>query len=66
MSTHVETQQKIHNGSHAVVIGGSMAGLLAARILVEHFEHVTVVERDRLQSYLRSGYDRCCIGCFNP
>src|SRR5262245_49917711 len=35
-------------GSHAVVIGGSMAGLLAARILAEHFDRVTVVERDRL------------------
>src|SRR5947207_3929845 len=33
---------------HAVVIGGSMAGLLAARVLSEHFEHVTIVERDRI------------------
>jgi 2-polyprenyl-6-methoxyphenol hydroxylase-like FAD-dependent oxidoreductase len=48
MSIDVEVQQKIRNGSHAVVIGGSMAGLLTARILVEHFERVTVVERDRL------------------
>ncbi len=48
MSTYVEAQQNIRNGSHAIVIGGSMAGLLAARILVEHFERVTVVERDRL------------------
>lgn len=32
----------------AVVLGGSMAGLLAAAVLAEHFEHVTVVERDRL------------------
>lgn len=31
---------------HAVVIGGSMAGLLAARVLADHFEQVTVVERD--------------------
>jgi hypothetical protein len=31
---------------HAVVIGGSMAGLLAARVLAAHFEHVTIVERD--------------------
>jgi 2-polyprenyl-6-methoxyphenol hydroxylase-like FAD-dependent oxidoreductase len=34
--------------SHAVVIGGSMAGLLAARTLSDHFEQVTVLERDRL------------------
>ncbi|KQX14874.1 monooxygenase [Streptomyces sp. Root431] len=32
---------------HAVVIGGSLAGLLAARVLAEHAEKVTVVERDR-------------------
>jgi 2-polyprenyl-6-methoxyphenol hydroxylase-like FAD-dependent oxidoreductase len=34
--------------SHAVVAGASMAGLLAARVLSDHFDHVTVVERDRL------------------
>src|ERR687894_210066 len=33
---------------HAVVIGGSMAGLLAARVLADHFEQVTLVERDAL------------------
>ncbi|MFD9029625.1 FAD-dependent oxidoreductase [Streptomyces sp. NPDC059567] len=37
-----------HRGTrHAVVIGGSLAGLLAARVLSEHAERVTVVERDR-------------------
>jgi 2-polyprenyl-6-methoxyphenol hydroxylase-like FAD-dependent oxidoreductase len=34
-------------GEHAVVIGGSIAGLLAARALARHFATVTVVERDR-------------------
>ncbi|MFJ3583185.1 FAD-dependent oxidoreductase [Streptomyces sp. NPDC090127] len=33
---------------HAVVVGGSLAGLLAARVLSEHAEKVTVVERDRV------------------
>ena len=33
-------------GAHAVVIGGSIAGLAAARILSEHFGKVTVIERD--------------------
>jgi 2-polyprenyl-6-methoxyphenol hydroxylase-like FAD-dependent oxidoreductase len=33
-------------GSHAVVLGGSMGGLLAARALVGHYERVTVVDRD--------------------
>ncbi len=32
----------------AIVIGGSMAGLLAARVLTNHFERVTVIERDEL------------------
>lgn len=31
---------------HAVVIGGSIAGLLAARVLSEHYEQVTLVQRD--------------------
>ena len=34
------------NGSHAVVLGGSLAGLLAARILADHFDKVTILERD--------------------
>ena len=33
---------------HAIVIGSSMAGLLAARALSTRFEQVTVLERDRL------------------
>src|SRR5918999_5364702 len=32
---------------HALVIGGSMAGLFAARVLSERFGRVTIVERDR-------------------
>lgn len=35
-------------GNHAVVLGASMAGLLAARALADFFEKVTVVERDVL------------------
>src|SRR5579871_1983333 len=34
--------------AHAIVIGGSMAGLLAARVLADHFHRVTLVERDLL------------------
>ncbi len=33
---------------HAIVIGSSMAGLLTARVLCQHFQRVTVVERDAL------------------
>ncbi|HYN88977.1 MAG TPA: FAD-dependent monooxygenase [Ardenticatenaceae bacterium] len=34
--------------SHAIVIGGSIAGLFAAGVLASHFDRVTVLERDRL------------------
>ncbi len=37
------SQQKL---SHAVVIGGSMAGLLAARALADYAARVTIIERD--------------------
>ncbi|HZI16117.1 MAG TPA: hypothetical protein VE153_37475 [Myxococcus sp.] len=36
-------------GGHAIVLGSSMGGLLAAGLLARHFERVTVVERDRLE-----------------
>ena len=32
---------------HAVVIGGSIAGLVSAQVLSRYFERVTVIERDR-------------------
>jgi 2-polyprenyl-6-methoxyphenol hydroxylase-like FAD-dependent oxidoreductase len=35
-------------GDHAVVLGASIAGLLAARVLADAYERVTVVERDPL------------------
>lgn len=31
---------------HAIVIGGSIAGLCAGRVLSDFFEHVTVIDRD--------------------
>ena len=31
---------------HAVVVGGSLAGMLAARVLSDHFDRVTLLERD--------------------
>jgi 2-polyprenyl-6-methoxyphenol hydroxylase-like FAD-dependent oxidoreductase len=33
---------------HAVVVGASLAGMLAARVLSDHFDDVTLLERDRL------------------
>lgn len=35
-------------GQQAVVLGGSIAGMLAARVLADHFAQVTVVDRDPL------------------
>lgn len=35
-------------GGHAVVLGASMGGLLAARVLADFYDRVTVVERDIL------------------
>ena len=37
-------------GERAVVLGASMGGLLAARVLADFFRTVTVVERDVLQA----------------
>ncbi len=34
--------------SHAIVLGASMGGLLAARALSDHFDRVTIIERDAL------------------
>lgn len=39
------------SSSHAVVLGAGMAGLLAARVLAEFYDSVTVVERDRLPDH---------------
>ncbi len=41
-------KQKSFDTHHALVIGGSMAGLLATRVLSEHLERVTIIERDQL------------------
>ena len=41
-----------HLGDSAIVIGGGMAGLLAARVLIDAFESVTVLERDPLDAPL--------------
>jgi NADPH-dependent 2,4-dienoyl-CoA reductase/sulfur reductase-like enzyme len=38
-----------HIGQHAAVIGGSLAGLMTARVLADHLDTVTVLERDRIE-----------------
>lgn len=41
-----KTNPPSDGSGHALVIGGSMAGLLTARVLSERFGRVTIVERD--------------------
>jgi 2-polyprenyl-6-methoxyphenol hydroxylase-like FAD-dependent oxidoreductase len=41
-----DDSRRFHRPGHAAVLGGSMAGLLAAAALARHFSQVTVVERD--------------------
>ena len=38
----------VHVGARALVLGGSMAGLLAARVLADAYDEVVVVDRDEL------------------
>jgi 2-polyprenyl-6-methoxyphenol hydroxylase-like FAD-dependent oxidoreductase len=37
-------------GHDAIVIGGSIAGLIAARVLSEYFDCVTILERDEIEN----------------
>ena len=43
---------------HAIVIGGSMAGMCAARILADYFEKVTIVDRDH---YPEGAFERAGV-----
>ena len=52
-------------GEHAVVVGASMAGLLAARVLADAYERVTVIERDRAPGR-RRGSPRGSAGRARP
>jgi len=42
----VQDRSKLPNLRHAVALGGSLAGLLAARVLSDYFDRVTLLERD--------------------
>lgn len=43
---------------HAVVIGGSMAGMTAAAVLAKHFDQVTLIDRDEFPAV---GEHRRCV-----
>ena len=45
---------EIEEDTQAVVVGGSFAGLLSARVLSNHFDRVTVLERDPIQDHPES------------
>lgn len=49
-----QSHRKSFGGQHALVIGASMAGLLAGRVLSDHFEQVTIIERDRLSQEVQA------------
>lgn len=49
MSDQAQLEQAAStNERQAIVVGSGMAGLLAARVLADHFDPVTILERDRL------------------
>ena len=52
-SNEIEAPESTTADRHALVLGGSLAGLLAARVLCDHFDRVTVVERDPFLQPLR-------------
>ena len=41
-------------GQHAIVIGASMGGLLAARALTDYYQQVTLLERDTFPALRRA------------
>ena len=43
------SRQLMDKVGHAIVVGGSIAGLITARILADHFGQVTVLERDEIE-----------------
>lgn len=48
MKSEFETSVSARHGRRAIVMGSSMAGLMAARVLSSHFEEVWLLERDVL------------------
>ncbi|MBD6620166.1 monooxygenase [Komarekiella sp. 'clone 1'] len=42
------TKAKNQTSTHAIIIGGSIAGLLSARVLAEFFSKVTIIDSDEL------------------
>jgi 2-polyprenyl-6-methoxyphenol hydroxylase-like FAD-dependent oxidoreductase len=48
----MDTTNRHHRpGGHAVVLGGSIAGLLAARVLADVYDEITLIERDPIAEW---------------
>lgn len=47
IATNTNQKKNLSSSRHAIVIGGSIAGLLTARVLADYFDLVTILERDR-------------------
>jgi 2-polyprenyl-6-methoxyphenol hydroxylase-like FAD-dependent oxidoreductase len=54
MPTQQTRQAAGIRSGNAIIIGGSIAGLLAARVLADHFERVTLIERDLLPTDIQA------------
>jgi 2-polyprenyl-6-methoxyphenol hydroxylase-like FAD-dependent oxidoreductase len=46
MGGRLDSQRSAPTFGHAIVVGGSITGLIASRVLSDHFERVTLIERD--------------------
>jgi phytoene dehydrogenase-like protein len=53
-------------GKHAIVLGASMAGLAAARVLADAYQRVTVLERDTLPGAAAHRKGATPTGCWPP
>ncbi|QBD75447.1 hypothetical protein EPA93_05285 [Ktedonosporobacter rubrisoli] len=57
MSTEERNIELERKGTRALIIGAGIAGLLAARVLSDYYEHVQIIEKDALseEAITRSG-----------
>jgi 2-polyprenyl-6-methoxyphenol hydroxylase-like FAD-dependent oxidoreductase len=55
MPAHRSARKAMNRSGQAVVLGGGMAGMLAARVLTDTFEQVTVIERHARDLAWRTG-----------
>ena len=54
MNPRAEMKTPAKARQRAIVIGGSLAGMLAARVLLDHYDEVTILESDRYPAHAGS------------